>query len=165
MIFSREVYLETNFLHLLFPLATGFVLLFGSLYISIVQVINKRNRKNPGYVWKKIISGLFGFFLGAAITFYIGSILIKDGGIFLPFETEREAVVLSGKVEQIEDRKESAFNRYSINESPGYSWGNYVTIDGIRYSVVAWTDIQVGEVVTIVCLPKSRCILSYTKAA
>ena len=101
--------------------------------------------------------------VGSLVIYTFATPMLRDGSFHLPFETEADAVICTGVVEQIEDRSVgNPFTRFSIDEDPGYSWGNYVTINGIRYTVVQWEGIAVGERVTISYLPKSRCILSYS---
>lgn len=164
MSFSHETYLNANFVHMLFPLFTGVAVLIWGIYASIFQSI--RSWKKEGTLWAvfdKVLSGMLPVVVGSLVIYTFATPMLRDGSFHLPFETEADAVICTGVVEQIEDRSVgNPFTRFSIDEDPGYSWGKYVTINGIRYTVVQWEGIAVGERVTISYLPKSRCILSYS---
>ena len=165
MAFDRDTYFETNFLHIFIPFALLCILVLATVIYAVVQFVKKaREGYTSRWVYDMICKLLFfAIFMGRLITLH-GVALFDNGGIYLPFEQEEDAVRRTGIVEWVESRTGyNDFVRYKIEDEPGTSWGSFVTIDGIRYSVVIWQGVKIGDTVEISCLPKSRCILSYEK--
>lgn len=169
MTFTYDAYYAANYLQVLIPFIFICMIGIAAFVHAIVRLIIKlvkrtKQRQTNIRTGDTIAQLVASVVLVATLGRGLWRILYLNGGIYLPSEREDAAITRTGIVECITERTPSnALSKYEIDQDPGYSWGSYVTIDGIRYSVVLWEGVEVGDTVTISCLPKSRCILSYEK--
>lgn len=122
------------------------------LLCGIVSGVYKMIRRVRSAQGGELVMGAAGIFLLAALALMHTGVL-KDGGIRLLTEREKDAQVVSGKIESVRQLTEWQFyNKYGDAVS--------FEIDGERYSVFSLGDAEMGDEVEITYLPESRYVLS-----
>ena len=124
------------------------------LFVLILSAIGwYRERKKP-MKWHKVLRIVL-FYAVILVFFTDAGAHLFRGGFWLPFEKETDAVEVTGVIEKTSD---PFIHRgdypYRNNEC-----GGYVYIHGVRYHVMTYADLQVGDEVTLLVLPKSRFVL------
>ena len=83
--------------------------------------------------------------------------LVKTNGFAILQDRGAEPLRLTGVIEAIELPERNADTRFTYYGEHHY--GAWLTIDGERYYTVTAGDLVPGDIVTLECLPKSRCVL------
>lgn len=138
-LFQRVV----NFLWLVIP--TSIIIPF--------QLYRHIKRKNK----KAIIETVFALLCMLIFIMLLFGEIWKSKGIYFLDETEDMAVGRSGKITRIIEPTE-----YARMKVEGY-YGADLYIDDERYLIVTAEGYDVGDVISIEYLPKSKCILRIEK--
>ena len=96
-------------------------------------------------------------FLFALLMIISQSIYLCNGGLLLLTEQEADAIKITGEVEEIDDVWRDGYQYYVDEEGPYY--GAKIEIDGTTYFMVHSGDLQVGDTVSVMVLPKSKMVL------
>ncbi len=151
MKFDYDYYKRTLFS---FPL----IMIIGlSLLILITIIFSILNRKN---VVENKISSIFTYVLLFGFIFFglIDSIGHIKYGINLNTETPKNALIIKGEIERIEELKNPFSHGYKIAPN-GKNNAHIITISGKQYYFMIKGDLQVGDCVEISYLPKSTIVL------
>ena len=89
---------------------------------------------------------------------YIESFSLKHG-IYLVNEKEYMSVEYIGSIEEIEESEQVK----GYIDGEGIVICKIVTIDGEEYVFMATGDLEVGDIVNVEYLPKSRVVLKWTR--
>ena len=138
------------------------VFIFFSFYLISVLIPFFTQLKKSTLTPQKIQQYLVGFLVGAFFLTMNGGRLL-NGGIFLMFEKESDAIVVEGQISQINELGIFSFPELSSDYGNGDSNGVEIVINGVGYAVPVCGDLQVGDEVVLTVLPKSKYILEIRK--
>lgn len=85
-------------------------------------------------------------------------VILSHGGFSLITERPKDAMTVTGTIEQIEAR--SSFESMKFWSDYGESYGIEFTVDEITCVAMAQGDLEVGDQVTVTYMPKSGFVLS-----
>ena len=153
MQFDYNIYLLDNCLYrLLF-----FVPTIICLVVATVNAVREYHNNHSDNTSLKPVLKWIAFFVAAVIVASANVIPLLRGGIYLLFETEKEAIRITGEIEDTFEIPFFGGMKYDVDQNNGYGEG--IVIDGTKYYLMTYGDYKEGDVVTIKVLPKSKLIL------
>lgn len=158
MEFSYNAYYRVNFIVPLTMAIFFFALLFSCTKSLFCQI-----------ACRKLNVGRFvPVLIGVAICIFFLFLNIKtlaQGGIYLSFEKETDAVIVHGVIERIEECDLYDNHKYGTGDGTGVgsSFGVKIIVEGNCYNAVQSGDLQSGDDVVITYLPKSLFVLKIIK--
>ena len=112
--------------------------------------------KNKGFHIKYLFAFLMAIWLAVSPI----NVLV-NGGIYLLTEKQDDAIQITGVVEATKTLDGYKGFKYTIDKKTYF--GAFVTVNGTKYHLMHCGDLQVGDSVTAVVLPKSKFILQINK--
>jgi len=152
MVFEYSMYYRQNCIVPIILAAISVVL----LVINIASII----KMERPLILKKCV------FQIVAVCLYVYLIIINltpllRGGVHLLYEKEENKTQISGMVEETGEVDFITGAKYGVEQNRGS--GESITIQGIKYYLVTYGDLKIGDSVTAEVLPKSKFVLSITK--
>ena len=149
VIFDYQVYLNNA---LVLPIIASIMLLILNGYLIITLFLSIIKGKKTEI--QNILFIIFFVIVSCVIT-NDNYKTLSNGGIYLFFENEDDAVVESGMIESICEPSER-ITRFKSD----YGYGADVIIDGELYFALTCNGFEKGNKVTVLYLPKSHFILN-----
>ena len=91
----------------------------------------------------------------------ISTVHLLRGGIHLIYENQTDAVSMSGYVEDIDEIAPVVGSKYDAEQNNGR--GVSIVVDGVKYHLMEYGDLEIGDYVVFDVLPKSKFILKLEK--
>lgn len=132
----------------------GVIILATVNYIGRVCTHKVALKDTLGYIF---ILSILSFF----IIMNVGRLI--HGGMYLKNEKESDAVEMQGEIANIEGLGRFSFPELKSAYGYGDTNGVQFTINGIQCKASVKGDLEVGDYVTVVYLPKSGYILSISE--
>lgn len=148
MTYDYNVYYRQN---CILPL----ILLFFSSILFFLQIYSLRKERHT-YSPKDILFSIF--FLCVALFLMIANIVpLVRGGAYLLAEKEEDAIQVSGTVEGTIEIDFVTGAKYRVENNDGN--GEAIVVNGKKYYLTTYGDIQVGDYVVLDVLPRSGFVL------
>lgn len=158
MSFDYNVYYRQDcIVPLCLALFTGAVLLHCLLRLVRKLRITDREKKIRECRFFFIALPIFAFLLS------INFIHLFRGGIFLLTEKEADAVTITGMIEETAEIDPYTGSKYDTEQNSGN--GEALVINGTKYYVVTYGDLETGDKVSVTVLPRSKIILEIHRAS
>ena len=131
------------------------ILLFFSSILFFLQIYSFRKERHT-YSPKDILFSIF--FLCVALFLMIANIVpLVRGGAYLLAEKEEDAIQVSGTVEGTIEIDFVTGAKYRVENNDGN--GEAIVVNGKKYYLTTYGDIQVGDYVVLDVLPRSGFVL------
>lgn len=148
MTYDYNVYYRQN---CIIPL----ILLFFSSILFFLQIYSLRKERHASSP-KDILFSIF--FLCVALFLMIANIVpLVRGGAYLLVEKEEDAIQVSGTVERTIETDFVTGAKYRVENNDGN--GEAIVVNGEKYYLTTYGDIQVGDYVVLDVLPRSGFVL------
>ena len=158
MQFNYETYRVDNcFIPMGFLLFTIIALII--FIVGYVRYFGDRTSDNRSI--KEIAKMILGFVV-ILFLMLVEIIPLSRGGIYLLFEKENEAIVITGEIEDTFKIPSIGGMKYDVDQNHGNGEG--IVIEGTKYYLMTYGDFKKGDTVTIKVLPKSKLILELSSA-
>lgn len=134
-----------------FPL--GFCLFDFLIFLNILFDLfgKKKNNNKAGN-----IIGL----ISTCFLFTISAIHLSRGGIYLLFEDESDQIEIKGIVEETIEIDAWTSPKYDGEEQyNNYGRGEALVVNGVKYYLIEYGNIKVGDYVHMLVLPRSHFVL------
>ena len=148
MTYDYYVYYRQNCIIPLILLIFSSILFFGQIY----SLCKERLTYSPKDIMYRI------FFLCIALFLIIANIVpLARGGVYLLVEKENDAIQVSGTVEGTIEIDYVTGAKYRVENNNGS--GEAIIVNGRKYYLTTYGDIQAGDYVVLDVLPRSGFIL------
>lgn len=148
MIFDYNVYFRQNCVIPIICLLFSFGLFFGQIF----SLWKGRHIYSP----KDILLSIF-FLCVALFLIIINIVPLARGGVYLLVEKENDIIQVSGTVEETVEMDFATGAKYRVDNNKGY--GEAIIVNGRKYYLTTYGDIQVGDRVMLDVLPRSGFVL------
>ncbi len=111
-------------------------------------------KKCKNLTLKELIKYIVGLLVSITLI-SVNLIPLIRGGIFLIAEKEEDAIKIEGVIEELHELSSFGGYKYNFEQNNGES----IVLNGVKYYLMTYDKLQVGDNVLIRVLPKSRLIL------
>lgn len=130
------------------------------IMVKIVMSVIRSYPSKAGIFVKNNIFRML-FFMLAFFLITINSIHLLRGGIYLLFEKKEQAICVSGTIENMHEIDGWTGSKYSVEQNKGN--GVSIVVNGVKYYLMTFGDLEIGDHISFDVLPKSRFILYLEK--
>ncbi len=156
MQFSYDIYFKDDCILeccvFLFSLVAGI-----AAVVSIIKEFRTKHFRSIQYVLIEILKDIMIVGIVANML-AVSFIPLMRGGIHLLYEKERDAVEITGEIEEVYDLPFYGGGKYYDENHVHRGYGKVLVIDGTKYYFM-YGDFNKGDTVSIKVLPKSKKIL------